>query len=732
MISMVLVAVATAVPVLTQQEADRGAILLRRAADTLVVDRFIRTADTLKGSVQVKGQPRIDYFALLGPNETVRSLTIAIYAAGAAADAAPAQRVRTMMHGDTAVVETPAGTQRIATRAGAVPSFNNALAISELFTRRARLAGGVASIPYFSLSGGVTIDVQVRPLSADSVTVTIAQQVERLRIDPAGRILGGIIAGPNFEFVRQGPEAAQGLVVTLRDSSVAPATNYAAPAGAPYAAEDVRVAGPDGIVLGGTLTLPTNIRPPFPAVVTITGSGQQDRDEYIPFAGGIRLFAEIADTLGRRGIAVLRLDDRGMGASTGGVTTATSAHFADDTRAAIAFLRARRDIDGDRIALVGHSEGGAIAPMIAATDHRLRAIVTMAAPGEKGIEISMAQNKYMVDRDTTLSPPQRDSILRAARNSLDPDKQTIPWIKFWMGYDPAPVARNVTAPTLILQGETDRQVPMDQAEKLAALIRAGGNRDVTVRTFPSTNHLFVDDPSGDFAAYDRLKSNRIQRAVVGTLADWLALKLSNTTPRSPARTRDSLLLEPSRREWRVRAPAVAHLRFETTKGVFVLELHRDWGPVGADRVYNLARLGYYDDTRLHRVRADIAHFGIHGDPAVNAVWSKAELPDDAPRSTNRRGTFALAFPARPNSRTTQIYINKTDNVRSDADAFTVLGTVVEGMAIVDSLYAGYGEESGGGMRQGKQGPLLNGGNAFMDRTYPRLDRILRVTVKTVR
>jgi peptidyl-prolyl cis-trans isomerase A (cyclophilin A) len=192
------------------------------------------------------------------------------------------------------------------------------------------------------------------------------------------------------------------------------------------------------------------------------------------------------------------------------------------------------------------------------------------------------------------------------------------------------------------------------------------------------------------------------------------------------------LLDPSHEEWRRPAPAVSHLQFETTRGSFVLELHRDWGPIGADRVYNLARLGYYNDARLHRVRADIVHFGIHGDPAINAAWSKAELPDDPPRSTNRRGTFALAFPARPNSRTTQIYINKTDNVRSDAEAFTVLGTVVEGMAVVDSLYAGYGESSGGGMRQGRQGPLLEGGNAFMDREYPRLDKILRVTVTTVR
>ena len=194
----------------------------------------------------------------------------------------------------------------------------------------------------------------------------------------------------------------------------------------------------------------------------------------------------------------------------------------------------------------------------------------------------------------------------------------------------------------------------------------------------------------------------------------------------------ALLLAPSHEEWRRAAPAVSHLHFTTTKGTFVLELHRDWGPMGADRVYNLARLGYYNDTRLHRVRADIVHFGIHGDPSINAVWSKAELPDDPPRSTNRPGTFALAFPGpRPNSRTTQIYINKTDNARSDPEAFTVLGTVVEGMAVVNSLYAGYGENSGGGMRQGRQGPLLDGGNAFMDQQYPQLDRILRVTVKTI-
>jgi hypothetical protein len=100
-----------------------------------------------------------------------------------------------------------------------------------------------------------------------------------------------------------------------------------------------------------------------------------------------------------------------------------------------------------------------------------------------------------------------------------------------MAYDPAPIARRVKAPTLILQGATDRQVPVDQAEKLAALIRAGGNRDVTVRVFPSTNHLFVEDPTGDFQSYDKLKSNAIKPTVLGALADWLVNRLgARTTP----------------------------------------------------------------------------------------------------------------------------------------------------------------------------------------------------------
>lgn len=520
-------AMCLAVPQAGAQQVERGAIMLLSGADTLVTDRFTRSPEALQGVVHVKGQPRIEYAATLS-GRMVRSLTLAVFAAGAPADAPPTMRLRVTMLTDTAVVETNAGTHRIATKPGAVPMFNNALALSEQFTRRARGGGAAESvIPFFALSGGVTLDVTLSVVGTDSMTFAVPGQVQRLRVDTAGRILGGVIAGTPFVFARSTASAADPVAsLLLRDSPIAPSADYSAPPGAPYVAEQVRIPGPVG-ALAGTLTKPRGVSGRLPVVVTISGSGQQDRDEYIPYAGGIRLFREVADTLGRRGIAVLRLDDRGIGGSEGGATLAgsTSEDFANDVRAAIAWLRGRADVDPERIALLGHSEGGAIAPMIAATDPRLRALVVMAGPGEPAIEISMAQNRYLVERDTTLSAAQRDSILRAARASLDPAKQTIPWLRYWMAWDPAPVARLVRAPTLILQGETDRQVPADQAEKLAALIRAGGNRDVTARVFPATNHLFVDDPDGDFAKYDRLRSNQIRRDVLGALADWLVARM---------------------------------------------------------------------------------------------------------------------------------------------------------------------------------------------------------------
>lgn len=203
-----------------------------------------------------------------------------------------------------------------------------------------------------------------------------------------------------------------------------------------------------------------------------------------------------------------------------------------------------------------------------------------------------------------------------------------------------------------------------------------------------------------------------------------------SAPPLTAAERHALWLNPASPEWRRPAPPVSLLRFETTKGVFVAQLVRAQGPIGADRLYNLVRLGYYDDTRFHRVNKNyIVQFGLHGDPAVNAAWKDQYLPDDPPHADNARGTFAFAMKGKePNTRNTQIYFNLVDNHRNDAEPFTMLGHVVAGMSVLDSLYSGYGEKSGSGVRQGRQGPLAEGGNAYMDREFPLLDHLIRVTV----
>ena len=256
--------------------------------------------------------------------------------------------------------------------------------------------------------------------------------------------------------------------------------------------------------------------------------------------------------------------------------------------------------------------------------------------------------------------------------------------------------------------------------------------DFTLTHYPRAHY----HPSMPISALPRtVRRTRTIVAAALALGACHRVPSAGRTPVTPASTAAAraLLLDPTNTEFTRPAPPVSRLRFETPKGVFVLELHRDWGPLGADRLYNLARLGYFTDTRFHRVRAAyIAQWGLHGDSAVNAAWKGRYLRDDPPRSQNTRGTFAFSYegPGREHTRNTQIYVNLADNPKNDAEPFTVLGTVLEGMAVLDRLYSGYGEDAGSGVRQGKQGPLERGGNAYMDREFPKLDRIIRVTIST--
>jgi homoserine O-acetyltransferase len=192
------------------------------------------------------------------------------------------------------------------------------------------------------------------------------------------------------------------------------------------------------------------------------------------------------------------------------------------------------------------------------------------------------------------------------------------------------------------------------------------------------------------------------------------------------------LLNPGDPEWQRTAPAKFVVRLDTSRGEIVIAVARMAAPRGADRFHNLVRLGYYDDSRFFRVVSGRwAQFGINGDPRIAHAWRTQAMPDDPRVESNVRGAVAFAWAER-NGRTTQVFINLRDNSSTlDAEGFAPFGIVTRGMDVADSLYAGYGEESGGGIRGGRQDPLFEGGTEFLLRRYPRLDYIRQATIETL-
>ena len=167
------------------------------------------------------------------------------------------------------------------------------------------------------------------------------------------------------------------------------------------------------------------------------------------------------------------------------------------------------------------------------------------------------------------------------------------------------------------------------------------------------------------------------------------------------------------------APAQFKVRFETSKGPIVIELHRDWSPNGVDRIYQLVEQSYFDDVRFFRVVPGfVVQFGMHGDPGTNAKWVAQPLIDDPVKQTNKRGTVTFAKTGMPNSRTTQLFINLQDNAMLDPQGFAPIGEVVEGMSVVDRLYSGYG-----GAPSDEQPRIAAEGNTFLKQSYPKLDYV---------
>ncbi len=330
----------------------------------------------------------------------------------------------------------------------------------------------------------------------------------------------------------------------------------------PYATRDVVYANTQGgVVLAGTLSTPLG-KGPFPAAILITGSGSHDRDETL---FGHKLFLVIADYLTRRGIAVLRVDDRGMGGSTGSKTQSNDHDMAGDVRAGVAFLGTQPGINPHKIGLIGHSEGGLIAPIAAANFPGIAFVVLLAGPGVPGEQILREQNALILrslHADPTLvawsgrqqaqtfailkSTPDNaeakaklDALLRAAlasmpaelrphareyRANFEAQEQTVltPWFRGFLASRPAAVLAQVHCPVLALGGAKDLQVPAQESlAAVARALKAGGSPDVTVREMPGLNHLFQTAPTGALAEYAQIEET-FAPAALKVMGDWIA------------------------------------------------------------------------------------------------------------------------------------------------------------------------------------------------------------------
>ena len=325
----------------------------------------------------------------------------------------------------------------------------------------------------------------------------------------------------------------------------------------PYKSEDVIFSNQKaGLSLAGTLTLPAGTGK-FPAVILVTGSGPQNRDEEIM---GHKPFLVLADYLTRQGIAVLRYDDRGVGKSTGNFSKGTTQDFAEDAKAALAFLKTRREINTNQIGIIGHSEGGLIAPMIAASSKDVAFIVLMAGPGLQGDKLMLLQQQLILQASgvsqqeiekqgktnsflfeelkkdqpdssriahltTILSADMPDEIpggmTRSQYISMALNQVNNPWMRYFIKYDPVPVLKKVKCPVLALNGENDLQVPAK--ENLAAIkttLQSGGNKKVTTVAFPKLNHLFQESKTGLPAEYSEIEQT-ISPAVLEKIAAWI-------------------------------------------------------------------------------------------------------------------------------------------------------------------------------------------------------------------
>jgi len=321
----------------------------------------------------------------------------------------------------------------------------------------------------------------------------------------------------------------------------------------PYRAEEVVFPNAKAsISLAGTLTLPQR-SDPLPAAILLGGSGPNDRDE--TFAGH-HPFLILADHLTHKGIAVLRFDKRGIGKSTGNFANAATEDFASDAEAALVYLKTRKEIDPKRIGFIGHSEGGIIAPIVAANSGGVAWIVLLAAPGLKGEDLLLLQSERMLraagvdddqitgslalnkqsyalirhEKDPAALEAKLNNLIQTSSmgaslppNALQAQVRVLvsPWFRSYLDYDPLPALEKVTCPVLALNGGKDLQVPAkENLPKIQKALQDGGNKDFQVIELPGLNHLFQHAPSGSPTEYGGIEETMAPEAL-SAISEWV-------------------------------------------------------------------------------------------------------------------------------------------------------------------------------------------------------------------
>jgi uncharacterized protein len=342
--------------------------------------------------------------------------------------------------------------------------------------------------------------------------------------DQANRLVRVSIPAQSVEFVREDIASVSSRTVTISRPND----------------EQVKIPG-NGFVLAGTLSRPASTAEKvLPAVVLVGGSGPADRDELV---FGVPILGQIANALADAGLIAVRYDKRGIGQSGGRAEAASLADYTDDVRAAVKWLSDRKDVDDKRIAVVGHSEGGAVALMAAAKEKRIAAVVPIAANGVTGAELVLAQQQHLLDRSTMSAEEKQakvelqkrihEAVLTGkgweqlpadVRRQVDnPEFQSI------LANDPAKVMPDVKQPILIVQGALDTQVEPSNADKLEALARQRKNAPpVEVLKVPGVNHLLIPAKTGEVSEYNTLTDKEVSAEVTSGIASWL--KKTFSTP----------------------------------------------------------------------------------------------------------------------------------------------------------------------------------------------------------